>query len=64
MSVWRSKLEPIIELANEGIWTLDSDDRTDFMNKSRAAILGYTPGKMIGCSMMEFLPPGEVGSGI
>ena len=52
-----NKFERIVGLANEGIWTLDADGRTDYINERGAAILGYTPEEMVGRHPVEFLFP-------
>jgi PAS domain S-box-containing protein len=55
--VSKKRYEQIIDLADEGIWTLDSNDNTDFINKRGAAILGYSPKEMIGRPTSDFLFP-------
>jgi PAS domain S-box-containing protein len=45
----------IIETANEGIWILDDDRRTVFVNKKMASMLGYAEVHMIGRSIFEFV---------
>ena len=52
-----NKFERIVGLANEGIWTLDADGRTDYINERGAAILGYRPEEMLGRHPIEFLFP-------
>jgi PAS domain S-box-containing protein len=44
----------IVELANEGIWTLDGKGRTTFVNRQFAHMLGYEPEEMAGRSAHEF----------
>jgi len=46
----------IVELANEGIWTLDSQLRTTFVNRQFAEMLGYEPNEMLGKHVGEFCP--------
>ncbi len=50
----------IVETANEGIWTIDADHRTTYVNRRTAEILGYTPQEMLGRSPAEFLFPEDV----
>ena len=46
----------IVEMANEGIWTLDSRHRTTFVNHRFAQMLGYEPEEMLGKNASEFCP--------
>jgi PAS domain S-box-containing protein len=46
----------IVELANEGIWTLDAKGRTTFVNRQFAAMLGYEPKEMVRKRAYEFCP--------
>ncbi|MDW5562347.1 MAG: PAS domain S-box protein [Methanomassiliicoccus sp.] len=54
-----SKFEHIVELANEGIWTLDAAGRIDYINERGAAILGYAPEEMLGHPPTDFLFPAD-----
>ena len=49
----------IVETASEGIWILDRDGRTSFVNERMAAMLGYTVAEMLGRIESDFL--GEPG---
>lgn len=44
----------IIETAQEGIWTIDADNRTTLVNQRLADMLGYTIEEMIQKSIYEF----------
>jgi PAS domain S-box-containing protein len=44
----------IVELANEGIWTLDAQGRTTFVNRQFANMLGYEPKEMTGMRVLDF----------
>jgi len=46
----------IVELANEGIWTLDGKGRTTFVNRQFASMLGYDPKEMAKKRAQEFCP--------
>jgi PAS domain S-box-containing protein len=46
----------IVEMANEGIWTLDAQGCTTFVNRQLAHMLGYEPQEMTGISALEFCP--------
>ncbi len=45
----------IVTTAVEGIWVLDQDHRTIFVNAQMAKILGYEPHEMIGHPVDDFL---------
>ena len=45
----------LVETANEGIWVVDSEARTTFVNKRMAEMLGYSPEEMIGKKAFEFM---------
>ena len=45
----------IVEIANEGIWTIDAKNITTFVNARMAQMLGYTVEQMIGVELFEFL---------
>ncbi len=39
----------------EGIWIIDADARTTFVNLRMAAMLGWTPARMLGKSLFDFM---------
>ncbi|KUG03925.1 sporulation kinase [hydrocarbon metagenome] len=45
----------IVETAHEGIWLVDADYRTTFVNQKMAAMLGYTVEEMNGKSLNHFV---------
>jgi PAS domain S-box-containing protein len=45
----------IVETASEGIWILDREGRTSFVNERMAAMLGYTVAEMLGRMETDFL---------
>lgn len=45
----------MIETAEEGIWILDVENRTYFVNQKMAIMLGYTVEEMIDRSILEFM---------
>jgi diguanylate cyclase (GGDEF)-like protein/PAS domain S-box-containing protein len=45
----------IVELAQEGIWQIDADNCTNFVNKKMADILGFTADEMLGKSLFSFM---------
>jgi PAS domain S-box-containing protein len=49
------KYRTIVETTNEGIWIVDADRRTTFVNERMARMLGYSPEEMIGRSYRDFV---------
>jgi len=50
-----SKYRQLIELAQEGVWALDNNLVTVFVNPRMAQMLGYSEGEIVGRSLYEFL---------
>ncbi|HVH65125.1 MAG TPA: PAS domain S-box protein [Candidatus Acidoferrum sp.] len=46
--------QKLVETAHEGIWMVDADDRTTFVNQRMADLLGYSIAEMLGRSPSEF----------
>jgi len=49
------KYRQIIMTSNEGIWLIDVENKTTFINEQAAHVLGYTPDEMLGHSPVEYL---------
>ncbi|MEG4307350.1 PAS domain S-box protein [Microcoleus sp. D3_18a_C4] len=49
------KYRCIVETADEGIWMIDTEDKTTFVNQKMADMLGCTPEEMIGQSLFVFM---------
>jgi PAS domain S-box-containing protein len=47
----------ILETTPEGVWRLDQDNVTDYVNGKMAAILGYTECEMLGEPISRFMDP-------
>ncbi len=45
----------IVDTAGEGIWMIDRDARTTYVNERMATMLGYEPGEMLGRSLYDFV---------
>ncbi|WP_316368408.1 putative bifunctional diguanylate cyclase/phosphodiesterase [Candidatus Thiodiazotropha sp. CDECU1] len=45
----------IVDTASEGVWVVDSDNITTFVNSSMAEMLGYSVQEMLGRKMSDFL---------
>ena len=53
------KYRRFIETANEGIWQMDSQFATTFVNQKMAEMLGYTPEEMNGRDVSSFMHPDD-----
>jgi PAS domain S-box-containing protein len=50
-----AKYRQLVELAQEGIWAIDNDFVTIFVNPRMAQMLGYKESEMIGKSLFDFV---------
>ena len=50
----------LVENANDGIWRIDADSFTDYVNPKMAEMLGYTVAEMTGRPMTDFIFPDSV----
>ena len=50
-----AKYRLLVELAQEGVWAMDNDNRTVFVNPRMAEMLGYAESEMIGKNLIAFL---------
>jgi two-component system, cell cycle sensor histidine kinase and response regulator CckA len=48
------KYHGIVETMTEGVWILDHEDRTTFVNQQMAAMLGYSVEHMAGRHVLDF----------
>jgi PAS domain S-box-containing protein len=51
----------IVETASEGIWLLDSNLHTSYVNRQMAEMMGYDPAQMMGESVFNFYFPEDFG---
>ncbi|HEX3002074.1 MAG TPA: PAS domain S-box protein, partial [Methanoregula sp.] len=49
------KYRRIVETANEGVWMLDKDFQTTFINRKLTEFLGYSDAEMLGKSITSFM---------
>lgn len=49
------KYQKLINLAQEGIWVIDKDNTTSFVNPSMASMLGYSSEEMLGKTVFDFM---------
>ncbi|MEX0272135.1 EAL domain-containing protein [Leptolyngbyaceae cyanobacterium UHCC 1019] len=45
----------IVETATEGIWTLDQDSNTSYVNQQTATMMGYSTDEMLGKPLFAFM---------
>jgi PAS domain S-box-containing protein len=45
----------IVETAQEGIWTIDEKEKTNFVNNKICEILGYSSDEMLGKELYDFM---------
>lgn len=50
-----AKYRRIVETASEGIWIIDVDNNTTYVNQQMAYMLGYSVAEMMGASLFEFV---------
>ena len=50
----------VLEAAEHGVWTVDANDLTDYVNARGAEILGYTSEEMLGRSPFAFVFPEDM----
>ncbi|PSB52997.1 PAS domain-containing sensor histidine kinase [filamentous cyanobacterium Phorm 6] len=53
------KYRQIVELAEEGIWVIDSNTLTTYVNNAMARMLGYSELEMFGRSLFDFMDEPE-----
>src|SRR6266487_3018067 len=44
-----------VETTEEGIWMIDANDQTTFVNQKMAGLLGYSAAEMIGAPLLAFM---------
>lgn len=49
------KYRQIVETAQEGIWTVDAENRTTYVNRRMAEMLGYSVDEMVGQPVFAFM---------
>ena len=54
------KYRTLVENLNEGIWSIDNNGNTTFVNEKMTEILGYTVDEMIGKNVADFCPKEEI----
>ncbi len=52
-----ARYRTIVETAREGLWIVDQEHRTTFVNDRLAEMFGYTPDQMLGRTLFSFMDP-------
>jgi PAS domain S-box-containing protein len=60
LSASDERYREILDSTPDGVWRLDADGRTDYVNPRMASMLGYWPEEMIGRPLLDFMEPGEL----
>jgi PAS domain S-box-containing protein len=60
MQASEARYRQIVETANEGIWVIDQNFCTTFVNRQMAALLGYAPEEMLGRPVLDFVVAEEL----
>ncbi|MGV7929763.1 MAG: PAS domain S-box protein [Spirochaetota bacterium] len=55
-----ARFRRIVETATEGIWEMDADRRTVYVNGLMARMLGTSPERMIGLRVTDFMFPEDI----
>jgi PAS domain S-box-containing protein len=50
-----TRYQQIVELAEEGIWVIDHEAKTTYVNQAMVRMLGYTESEMLGCPIFDFI---------
>jgi PAS domain S-box-containing protein len=50
----------IVETTYNGVWVLDRDGRTTYVNKRLAEMLGWCPEEMLGAKLVDLLDVGSL----
>ena len=50
----------ILDTTPDGVWRVDAQERTDYVNPRMASMLGYSPEEMIGRELSDFMDPEQV----
>lgn len=55
LKISEEKYRTLIENMNEGVWSIDADANTTFINDKMAEMLGYTREEMLGKPLFNFM---------
>ncbi|MCE1204808.1 MAG: CHASE domain-containing protein [Holophagaceae bacterium] len=54
-----ARFRHLIEVMGEGLWVMDAQGLTTFVNRRMAEMLGYAPADMAGRSLFDFMTDGD-----
>lgn len=54
-----ARYRQLVETAMEGMWLIDAEDKTQFVNRRLAEMLGYDVADMLGRPLYDFFEAGE-----
>jgi PAS domain S-box-containing protein len=60
LSESEKKFRKLVETLQEGIWAIDEQKHTTYVNPPMAAMLGYNPEEMLGRHMFSFMDEQEI----
>ncbi|WP_455376641.1 PAS domain S-box protein [Kaarinaea lacus] len=55
LKISEEKYRRLVEMAQEGIWTIDEKGSTIFVNPAMASMLGYSTEEMVGKHLFDFM---------
>ncbi len=50
-----ARYRQLLEQTSDGVWRVGVEQRTNYVNRRMAAMLGYTPGEMLGRELSDFM---------
>ncbi len=53
--LWRALADVVLETTISGVWLIDSQQRTTYVNEHMAAMLGWPASDMIGSDLLSFM---------
>jgi PAS domain S-box-containing protein len=56
-----ARYREILDTTPDGVWRVDAEERTNYVNPRMASMLGYPPEEMIGRKLSEFMHPKRLG---
>jgi PAS domain S-box-containing protein len=57
LAVSDERYREILDTTPDGVWRVDAENRTDYVNPRMASMLGYSPEEMIGRELSDFMDP-------